>query len=200
MAGNTKAERDFCIAHFPDLEHDGCFKVTSDPDAKYNCIGFAIGFNDIWVAPSPRTVGPSRVPWFWWPSCVPFDSHPDSLIHTFEYFGFEICNDDKFEPGYDKVALYSHEGRWTHAARIIAEGVYHSKLGECHDIIHRRGDVMENTTDPNESYGQPFVFMRRRIQERSLLINRRPHIGVMRYAGQVFQYLVPNHGPNMTSV
>ena len=192
MAGNTKAERDFCIAHFPELGKDNDFKVTSDPDVKYNCIGFAIGFNDIWVAPSPRMI-PSRVPWFWWPACVPFDDQPDSLIQTFEYFGFEVCNNDYVEAGFDKVALYSHNGKWKHAARIIGDGVYHSKLGECFDIIHRRGDVMEHSANPDESYGKPFVFMRRKLEDRCLLINRRPNIGLIRYAGREYQYLLPNH-------
>ena len=188
MAGNTQAERDFCIAHFPELGNDIVFKVTSDPDVKYNCIGFAIGFNDIWVAPFPR-----RVPWFWWPACVPFDEQPNSLIQTFEYFGFEVCDNDFVEAGFDKVALYSHVGKWTHAARIIGDGVYHSKLGESYDILHRRGDVMEQSTNPDESYGKPFVFMRRKLEDRQLLIDRRPHIGVMRYAGREYPYLLPNH-------
>lgn len=199
MAGNTKDERDFCINLFPDLGTDNYFRVNSDCDYRYNCIGFAIGYTDIWVAPFPRKI-PTKddislriIPWFWWPNVVPFDENPCSLVRTFEYFGFETCDDDSIEPNYDKVALYSHMGKWTHAARIIDEGVYHSKLGECFDIIHRKGNVLEQTTNPMDSYGKPFVFMRRKKADQSILSTKRPPMGLIRFAGYVFKYMTPSY-------
>ena len=188
MAGNTKEERDTCIGYFPDLEFDGNFIVNSDPNFFYNCIGFAIGYEDIWVAPSQRR----SIPWFWWPDTVPFDDQPESLVDTFHYFGFEVCPDDDPEEGYDKVALYSKDGHWKHAARIIGENLYHSKLGEAYDILHRGGDVLDRATKAEDSYGVPFLFMRRKIEDKTVLAIKRPPYGYMKWAGNTFLYMAPS--------
>lgn len=189
MAGNTKEERDFCIAHFPDLEFDGSFEVNSDPNYFYNCIGFAIGYEDVWIAPSPR----KSIPWFWWPDSVPFDEDPNSLVATFQYFGFELCDNDSLEDGFEKVALYSKNDNWKHAARIIGENIYHSKLGECYDIYHRGGNVLEKASNPNESYGEPYMFMKRRLQERDSILNaKKPPFGYMTFEGNTFYYMAPS--------
>lgn len=186
MAGNTKEERDKCIGHYPDLEYDLAFVVNSDEDKKYNCIAFAIGYQDIWIATG------RDIAWFWWPNHIPLDTDPNSLVETFRYFGFEVCNDDLPEAGYDKVALYQKDGNWTHAARIIADGVYHSKLGESFDIFHRRGDVMDKANNPSESYGIPFVFMKRKYADRSKLVSQKPQPGNMRYKGHDIPFLLPD--------
>lgn len=188
MAGNTKEERDTCIGYFPDLEFDGNFVVNSDPNFLYNCIGFAIGYEDIWVAPSQR----SSIPWFWWPETVAFNDSPGSLIATFQYFGFEICTDDLPEDGYDKVALYSKDDHWKHAARIIGVNLYHSKLGESYDILHRRGDVLNRSKKPEDSYGEPFTYMRRRIEDKTILTTKRPPCGYMKWLGKTFFYMAPS--------
>ena len=184
MAGNTQDERNFCISVFPDLAFDKSFKVTSDCNRLYNCIGFAIGYQDLWIS----TVR-DNIPWFWWPDAAPYDDLQDSLVRTFEYFGFEVCNNDMPEEGYDKVALYAKDGRWKHAARIIGSGVYHSKLGECFDIFHRDGDVLNLSTDPNNSYGTPFVFMRRKLLDRALLSVNKPKFGIHDLA--IGNYILP---------
>ena len=188
MAGNTKEERDACIGYFPDLAFDGYFVVNSDPNYFYNCIGFAIGYEDIWIAPSQR----KSIPWFWWPDVVPFNDASDSLIATFLYFGFEVCSDDHPEDCYDKVALYSIDGKWKHAARIIGEGIYHSKLGESYDIFHRRGDVLKKAKDPSYSYGEPFIFMRRKREDKAILAAKKPQYGYMKVFGKIFYYMAPS--------
>ena len=194
MAGNTKEERGECIGYFPDLETDGSFVVNSDPNFFYNCIGFAIGYEDVWVAPSQR----GRIPWFWWPETVAFNDLPGSLIATFQYFDFEICTNDLPEEGFDKVALYSKDGHWKHAARIIGENLYHSKLGESYDIFHRGGDVLNRSTRPEDSYGEPFIFMRRRVEDKTVLTNKRPPCGYMKWSGNTFYYMAPSPLRNET--
>ena len=189
MAGNTKEERDFCIAAFPDLEYDGSFFVNSDTNVFYNCIGFAIGYEDVWVAPSQR----QSIPWFWWPDNVPFDDNPNSLIAAFHYFGFEECENDIIEKGYEKVALYSKDGKWKHAARIIGDNLYHSKLGECYDIYHRGGDVLDKAKNPSDSYGTPYKFMKRKLQDREAILEaKKPPYGWMTFAGNTFYYMAPS--------
>lgn len=187
MAGNTKGERDFCIGVFPDLAKDDSFKVTSDCDRLYNCIGFAIGYQDVWIS-----ISRDNIPWFWWPDTVPYDDLQDSLVKVFEYFGFEICNNDIPEPGYDKVALYAKDGKWKHAARIIGLDLYHSKLGECYDIHHKSGDVLNTANNTSNSYGVPFVFMRRKFSDKVLLDVNKPKFGVFKYNGCQIPYMTPS--------
>ncbi len=192
MAGNTQSERDFCINIFPDLEDDGSFIVSSDHNWFYNCIAFAIGYNDIWIS-----IGREHIPWFWWPDSAPYDLNPDSLIKVFEYFGFQLCTNDLIESDYDKVALYVKDGKWTHAARVIDNGVYHSKLGECYDINHRSGDVLNRANKPNDSYGAPFVFMRRHVSDRGLLITQKPGFGYAIVNGKRIPYMVPSQASSI---
>lgn len=187
MAGNTKDERDFCINAFPDLAGDSSFVVTSDCDLLYNCIGFAIGYQDLWVS-----ISRDNIPWFWWPDTAPYDDLQNSLVKTFEYFGFEICSSDNQEADYEKVALYAKDGRWKHAARIIGPNLYHSKLGEAFDIHHRSGDVLNRAQNPNDSYGIPFAFMRRKISDKSLLIVKKPRFGKIIYKGYPIPYMTPS--------
>lgn len=80
----------------------------------------------------------------------------DHLIDAFRYFGFEDCGmDDGIDEKYDKIALYQDAGYWTHAARIVDNGIYHSKFGASYDGLHSRGDVLQ------AQYGNVAVVMRR---------------------------------------
>lgn len=167
---NTQENRDSLIGHFSALRSDKSFEVHSPQDCGYNCIAWAMGFDDRWVdyiLNSPKK---------WWPKGVDNDYRPESLVKAFEAVGFEMCNDDTVEEGYDKVALYKaspfydplsrkivKEG-WSHAARVLTSGQYHSKVGESFDIYHRSGDVFDGT-----SYGNIFQFMRRPVEKRDIV-------------------------------
>mgnify|MGYP006936034358 CR=1 FL=1 len=91
--------------------------------------------------------------------------------------GFEKCENGNTEEGYDKVALYRvrpfqdpetdewiDEYGWTHAARVIQDNVYHSKIGPSFDIYHRSGDVFEGT-----DYGEIYQYMRRPENKREIV-------------------------------
>lgn len=187
MAGFTQGERDYYISIFPDLALDGSYDVTSPDDKTYNCIGFAIGFKNVWVSTG------RDIPWFWWPPTVPLNTNPDSLKQTFVYFGFEECGDDVCEDGYDKVVLYEKEGMWKHAARVIGDNLYHSKLGEGHDIHHRGGDVLNKASKPEYSYGKPYAYMRRKKEDNHITEDKRPQVGKIKHKdGRVFCFMVPD--------
>lgn len=161
---DTEENRRKLIAVFPNLEDErDVFHIKSPETGSYNCIAWAMGFDDRWVdyiLDRPKK---------WWPKEVNMDWHPDSLIKAFCAVGFEQCEDDKCEEEYDKVALYKvrpyfeplsgkwiDEWGWAHAAKVVGEGRYHSKIGESFDIYHRNGNVFEGT-----SYGIIYCFMRR---------------------------------------
>ena len=126
------------------LELDGNFYLTSPSTYLYNCIAYAMGMEDRWV-------DSADLPWHWWPP-VHKGMNESDLIEAFRYFGFEECEmDDTIDANYDKVALYRDANGWTHAARVVGDGVYHSKFGASYDGIHSRGDVLQ------AQYGNPFI-------------------------------------------
>lgn len=130
------------------LEQDPNFVLTSPTTYLYNCIAFALGMQDRWV-------DSSELPWNWWPP-ITKGWREDDLVEAFKYFGFEECGmDDTFHPDYDKVALYHNERGWTHAARVVDNGIYHSKFGASYDGTHSSGNVLQ------AQYGAVFVIMRR---------------------------------------
>lgn len=141
------------------LKEDRNFCLKSPQTPVYNCIAFAMGTIDRWVDCASQ-------PWHWWPPVCKGCSIC-CLIDVFKYFGFEECGmDDSFDSDYDKVALYEKNSNWTHAAKIVDEGIYHSKFGESFDGIHSRGDVLEL------QYGKPCIIMRRRKEDAHLTQDR----------------------------
>lgn len=130
------------------LAQDKNFVLTSPTTYLYNCIAYALGMQDRWV-------DSSDLPWHWWPPIAKGWRDID-LVNAFKYFGFEECGmDDTFQPDYDKVALYHNADGWTHAARIVGNGIYHSKFGASYDGTHSNGNVLQT------QYGSVFVIMRR---------------------------------------
>lgn len=180
MAPYTEIDRDILISQVSGLGNDSSFEITSDPTPIYNCIGFAMGMNDIWVA----LAHPRNIPWVWWPPTAPTDRNPGSLVNAFEYMGFTQCSTGFMEEDFDKVALYAKNGIWTHAAKIVENNLYHSKMGEAWDIVHSAGDVFHN-----DSYGDVFAFMKRPIKDRDITLKLRPEIGKVKYAGKVYIYM-----------
>lgn len=118
------------------LRNDPNFCLTSRATYQYNCIAFAMGMDDRWV-------DAADLPWHWWPP-VEKGMTVGHLVEAFRYFGFEECGmDDSIDEECDKIAIYQQAGNWTHAARIVDDGVYHSKFGANCDGRHSRGDVLQ---------------------------------------------------------
>lgn len=171
MGRYTEGDRQTLIGMCPCLGTNGSkLELRSDPDPLYNCIGFAMGMQNVCVA----LRHPQLIDWCWWPPTAPRTLDPQSLIAAFEYFGFEVCANGTVEPDYDKVALYEKNGEWQHAAVIEEEDLYHSKMGVWWDIVHRSGDLFHD-----DAYGDIFAYMRRPIANRWITQDKRPTIGVM---------------------
>jgi hypothetical protein len=111
---------EFCKQYFPNLS-DVEKKKTSEQTDVYNCIAWA--FKD-----SQRNWGPNEKRSFW-----PIDVSSMTDIQAFEELfrqdGWEETGEYGLEQGYEKIALYTLGGRPTHAARLIGDGVWTSKLG-----------------------------------------------------------------------
>ncbi len=151
MVKEAELGKDLLPNIFPGLKHDCYFRIMSPQTTKYNCIAWAMGYNDRWVDINTNMFG------HWWPSKIPKGTDPESLIAAFKAVGFEKCSSGLREPGFDKVALYQMNNEWTHAARIITDEVYHSKMGQLWDIYHSSGDLFKDSP-----YGNIFCYMKRR--------------------------------------
>ena len=170
MAKYSEQDRRTVIGWFPNLQHDAHFEITSDCTPAYNCIAWALGMNDVWVGLDH----PSNYSWAWWPKEVLCDERTESLIALFQHFGFEVTDNPNPEDEYDKVALYADEEGWTHAARVIADNVHHSKIGTAWDIHHSGGNTFDATM-----YGSIYAYMKRLISERYLTDIKKPRVGVI---------------------
>lgn len=168
---DTPENREILIRDFNKLKEDSSFKINSPDSCEYNCIAWAMGFDDRWVDPLEDDYIHKK----WWPDAAPKSRDPRALVSAFECMGFELCENDESEIGCDKVALYKGPAYnvmtqrfestvvWTHAARVISSNLYHSKMGDSFDIYHRGGNVFEGSI-----YGTVFAFMRRSVEKRSI--------------------------------
>ena len=83
MAKYSEQDRRTLIGWFPSLQGDSNFEITSDCTPAYNCIGWALGMNDVWVGLDH----PSNYSWTWWPKEVSCNEEKSSLIISlFEQF------------------------------------------------------------------------------------------------------------------
>lgn len=135
-------------------EPQSLFSPESHVDFIYNCIAWAMGTDIMWI-------GDNDIPWQWWPSGAPKDMNKQSLVDAFMALGFVICDDDSYEEGFRKVALYGIGSEWTHAARVLDTTKYHSKFGCNCDGFHN--------SDPNlfvgTIYGSVYKYMKRPIED-----------------------------------
>ena len=117
------------VSYFPQLEQSD-YLVTSDKTQEYNCIAWAAGeFNRWWW---PDSWGQC----YWPPNC-PREESLEAFVLVFQNLGYELCENEDYEPTYEKVALFvSSDGIPTHAARQLQNGRWTSKLGGKEDIEH----------------------------------------------------------------
>jgi len=93
----------------------------------FNCIAFVIDVHDTWCGSFTSS----------WPyKTISRQSTLENYIKYFNTFGYEICDNDKYEEEFDKIAIYiSKLGNVTHAARQY-ENKWRSKLGGSVIIEH----------------------------------------------------------------
>jgi hypothetical protein len=127
---------------------------TRDSDEKYNCIAWALGKTDNFWWPYKKYG-------FYWPDGLPREplnkETVGNFIRAFETEGFKVCEDGKYENGFEKVAIYvDNFGVPKHAARLLPKGIWASKLGDDEDIEHETLEVLEG-----RAYGHAKVFLKR---------------------------------------
>jgi hypothetical protein len=121
-------------AAFPGLAGSG-YAVTSPATAVYNCLAWAASEDDRWWWPDPMGV-------YFWPSGVPREETLAAFLAAYATIGYTPTTETTAMPNVGKVALYSHSGNPTHAARQLPDGRWTSKLGQGVDIEHELADLV----------------------------------------------------------
>lgn len=147
-------EEERIIGLFPILSSDKGYKVTSDNTRDYNCIAWAIGRKDIWYWPY---LGDEHDIDEYWPDGVPDTEDILSFVQAMESEGFFRCENGELELGYTKIALFQQSGKCTHATRLLASGLWTSKMGPLHDIQHSTPQALEG-----DFYGTVYCYMKRK--------------------------------------
>lgn len=144
---------------FPGLNDDKDFILTSPDTPNYNCIAWAYQINDRWMWPAPEASSLDGV--YYWPDEVTKTPDVNAFIEAFRLKGYECCDVEEYERGYQKIALYvvPNTTECTHAARQLRNGKWTSKLGQLNDIQHGTPHAIEG-----EEYGVVYCIMKRRVK------------------------------------
>jgi hypothetical protein len=136
--------------YFPNLKSTP-FSITSESTRVYNCIAWAANDDQNWWEPDPYNQ-------YYWPPNIQREYSLQALIQVFVLFGYEPCESQDSEPGFERVAIYvDQDGVPTHAARKLSSGLWTSKLGTLEDIEH----TLEGLE--NSRYGKVGQILRRPV-------------------------------------
>lgn len=139
------------LIFFPDFPNsqDDPFIITSRPTPTYNCIAWAYGDNTRWYWPDPSNI-------YFWPNNIPRAISIGSFIELFYMIDYRVCENGSIENGFEKIAIFVDErGIPTHAARLLINGFWTSKLGQDIDVSHSINSI------EGGGYGHVSVYMKR---------------------------------------
>ena len=142
---------------FENARPDG-LRCTSDrtnnlPYGGYNCIAWAAGRTSQWWWPFDD-------PSAHWPIAVDSNdpTNPEQFVRAFALAGYSRCRNGRFRHGFEKVAFYVNaSGGVEHAARLLPNRAWTSKLGQAEDIEH---DFLEDLE--GKVYGKAKIFVQRK--------------------------------------
>ncbi len=143
--------------HYPNLKTNSAYEVKSSETAKYNCIAWALGYDDKWWQPVP-------IPFLvtYWPSANRNETRAN-YFSVIQQEGFAQCTDGTPEPGYEKIAIYvDNRGVPKHAAKQLQTDKWSSKLGSWEDIEHSTPEALECAW-----YGKVTYYFKRKLRNRS---------------------------------
>lgn len=125
----------------PGILTDKNFAITSPQDPFYNCIAWADEVNDkcFWpfLPEDPEDFDDEfEEEEIYWPKELPLDDSIDNFIRFFSLRGYELADSLSWENGCIKIALFVKDGKCTHAARLLSDGSWTSKLGPLNDVRH----------------------------------------------------------------
>ncbi|TDX84410.1 DUF7689 domain-containing protein [Epilithonimonas xixisoli] len=134
--------------HFPNTKIEPLI-ITSPITNDYNCIAWAFGCSNLWFWPDSEGL-------YFWPKEIPRECTKEAFIKLYELIGYEVCFDESFEEGKEKVVIYLNSNEEpTHAAKQIDNNFWSSKLGPHNDVSHSLFALEDGV------YGNARIFMKR---------------------------------------
>lgn len=138
------------MRRFP-LADERSWEPTSAASDEYNCAAWAAGVTNSNWWPEPDA------PEYYWPPHTVRDGSLQAFQAGYAAIGFEVCEDDSLEPGFEKIVIdASTLGSPKHVARQLVDGRWTSKLGDEEDISHLRPQDLAGSI-----YGNPVAVLRR---------------------------------------
>jgi hypothetical protein len=107
------------------------YRVTSPSTTDYNCIAWAIGEEE-----KDRYWSPEPFESYEWPQSISREETLESYIELFRLHRYFSAENESFENGFEKIAIYVKSGIPIHVSRQLENGSWTSKLGGSHDITH----------------------------------------------------------------
>ena len=102
--------------------------ISGHPAIDYNSFAWAAGYSDRWWGTTSED---------FWPTGVTREETLQAYINAYKVIGYEICNSESFEEGFEKIAIYVDDNKKPkHAARQLSNGRWTSKMGRFEDVEH----------------------------------------------------------------
>lgn len=136
------------------LISSGDYEIRSPKNPRYNCFA--------WAASEVHQPWSPNFPDTYWPESAPDEETLDAFIEAFRTKGYEPCDNDSFEEGFEKVAIYVDNETPKHMARQYESGIWSSKLGTGVDIEHATLRALEGNL-----YGHIAQILKRPVREGS---------------------------------
>ena len=138
---------------FPNLATED-YTLTSPDTIDYNCVAWAAGTDQEWWWPDPMEQE-------YWPDGVPREETLSTFIAAFATLGYQCCNNESLETGFEKIAIYCDaQNSPRHIAKQLANGEWTSKIGQYEDIQHK---TLEALSGDGTAYGTVVQIMKRAI-------------------------------------
>ena len=142
-------------SNFPNLA--SCeYKLTSPDTIDYNCVAWAAEDDQTWWWPDAQNTE-------YWPPDVPREETIEAFIQAFQTIGYQVCQDDALEEGFQKIAIYTDSNKIPkHVARQLPSGKWTSKLGSNEDIEHENLQGLGG----QPGYGKVTCLMKKQVTAR----------------------------------
>lgn len=137
------------LENLKSIHKDENFSMIRRSSLYYNCISYSLDIESYFIWPKYSGVIKENrsdiieITWFW-PNVLPVNDTLDTFKKFYNMFGFEETNNPEYEYGYKKIALYSIDGKITHAVNIHPGGLCSGKLGGGPVITHTFGFDEQN--------------------------------------------------------
>lgn len=93
---------------------------------------------------------------YYWPPNAPYSETVEAFLTAYGTLGYEWCPTGNYEPGFEKIAIFTKDGVVKHVAKLLAADNWTSKFGGFQDAIHTTAAAVGGG-----DYGEAEAYMKR---------------------------------------